>query len=68
MDEMKLSIHSSRHPSMDGITAAHVVKQSLYSSVFFFGKISSTGDKKQPSATSRKELKKKTFRTFTIFL
>jgi hypothetical protein len=31
-DVVKLfpSIHSSRHPSMDGITAAHVVKILLY--------------------------------------
>jgi hypothetical protein len=35
---------------------------------FFFGKISPTGDKKKPSATSRKELKKRTSRTFAIFL
>jgi hypothetical protein len=61
---------------MDGITAAHVVKillyalkQSPYTAAFFvfFGEISPTGDKKKPSATSRKELKKRTSRTFAIF-
>jgi hypothetical protein len=35
---------------------------------FFLGEISPTGDKKKPSATSRKELKKRTSRTFAIFL
>jgi hypothetical protein len=29
-DVVKLSIHPSRHPSMDGITATHVVKILLY--------------------------------------
>jgi hypothetical protein len=43
VDEMKLSIHLSCHPSIDGITAAHVVKillyeqkQLHYTAVFFF--------------------------------
>jgi hypothetical protein len=44
----------------------------LYSSVFvfffFFGEISPTADKRKPSATSRKELQKRTSRTFAIFL
>jgi hypothetical protein len=35
---------------------------------YFFGEISPTGDKKKPSVTSRKELKKRTSRTFAIFL
>jgi hypothetical protein len=35
---------------------------------FFFGEISPTGDQKKPSATSMKEFKKRTSRTFAIFL
>jgi hypothetical protein len=60
---------------MDGITAAHVVKILLYMEkqshyiaalFYFFGEILPTGDKKNP-VTSRKELKKRTLKTFTIF-
>jgi hypothetical protein len=59
---------------MDGITAAHVVKILLYAQkqshytaafLFYFWR---NFDKKKPSATSRKELKKRTSRTFAIFL
>jgi hypothetical protein len=35
---------------------------------FLFGEISPTSDKKKPSATSMKEFKKSTSRTFAIFL
>jgi hypothetical protein len=55
---------------MDGITAVHVVKillyakkQSHYTAVFFcfLAKFRQLATKKKPSATSRKELKKKNF-------
>jgi hypothetical protein len=36
--------------------------------ILFFGEISPTGDKNKPSATSRKEFKKRTSRTFAMFL
>jgi hypothetical protein len=35
---------------------------------FFLGEISPIGDKKKPSATSRKEFQIRTSRTFAIFL
>jgi len=68
------AFHPSIHPSMDGITTTHVIllyawKQSHYTAtIFSFGEISPTGDQKKPSATSRKEFKKRTSRTFAIFL
>ncbi len=72
------SIHPVIHPWMASLQPmwlrfcctlrnSHIIQH--YTAVFFFfGKILPTGDKKKPSATSRKELKKRTSRTFAIFL
>jgi hypothetical protein len=70
------SVPSSIHPWMASLQPmwlrfcctlrnSHIIQQRFFS---FFGEISPTGDKKKPSAISRKELKKRTSRTFAIFL
>jgi hypothetical protein len=65
---------------MDGITATHAThvvkillyaeKQSHYTAAFFFFFLANftNWQQKKPSATSRKEFKKRTSRTFAIFL